>query len=79
MPKTMEMTWNRKMERWFKKSGGKQYTVGCKLLGKLYPQLYRGATQELSTDREITSGFRFEKGYNEGMAFFHPVTPSAGN
>jgi DNA invertase Pin-like site-specific DNA recombinase len=37
------------------------------------------SVNQLGTDREITSGFRFEKGYNEGMAFFHPVTPSAGN
>ena len=32
----------------------------------------------LSTDQKITSGFRFERGYNEKMAFFHPTTPSAG-
>jgi hypothetical protein len=30
--------------------------------------------EEVSTDRKITSGFRFEKGYNEGMSFLvHPT------
>ena len=35
--------------------------------------LAAAALPALSTDRKITSGFRFEKGYNEGIPY--SVTP----
>ncbi len=46
MPRQFSMTWNRAQRRWFKKSGGKQVAVSCKVLAKTYPDLYQTETEE---------------------------------
>lgn len=45
MPDSPLMTWNESSSRWFKKHEGQQHAVSCGKLRKLYPGIFKAATE----------------------------------